>query len=228
MIELSNVTKVYSNGEHGLRNISLKIPANQLVFIAGHTGAGKTTLMNLLALRDRPTSGQVLIGEAEISGLTGRNIARYRRSIGAIFHDLPLLDDRTVGDNVALPLIIENSPQSTISSRINAALNMVGLRSKIDHYPHHLSDVEQQRANIARAIVSGSRLIIADEPTLNMDRMHSTNIMNIFKRLAGRETTVVVATHDRALLTDKRFRVIELRQGQRTDGSRPAVATDDQ
>lgn len=223
MIEFSKVTKKYSNGEFGLRDVSLKIPVNQLVFVVGHTGAGKTTLVNLLALRDRPTTGQVLIGDTDISGLSGRDIARYRRSIGAIFHDLPLLDDRTVGDNVALPLIIENTPHSAVMSRITAALNMVGLRSKIDSYPHHLSDVEQQRVNIARAIVAGSRLIIADEPTLNMDPTLSASIMNIFKRLATRETTVIVTTHDRTHLTDKRFPVVELRHGQRVDGTGRAV-----
>ena len=214
MIRFINVTKQYPNGQYGLQDVTLEIPANRLSFITGPTGAGKSTAARLIALRDQPTGGQIFVGETDLGDLAGRNIARYRKSIGILFPDLPLLNDRNVGDNVALPLMIESAPAKRIQPRVKNALDLVGLQSKLNFYPEHLSDAEQQRVRIARAVITRPVLIIADEPTANMDSMLGAKIMAIFKRLAGRNTTVIITTHNRTHFADKRHPVFELRQGQ--------------
>ncbi len=220
MIEFNNVTKQYANGQVGLRNISLKIPLNQLVFITGHTGAGKTTAVKLMTLRHVPTAGQVIVSDTNLSELSRRNRSRYRRKIGAVFQDLPLLSDRSVSDNVAMPLLVDHSAPAKILPLVTTALETVGLRSKMDFKPTQLADGEIRRVNIARAIVHQPQLLIADEPTANMDPTQSTKVLNLFKRLAARKTTVVVATHDRDFFFDRRYPVIELREGQLADAMR--------
>ncbi len=214
MIQLDNVTKQYANGQYGLRNLSLSIPGNHLVFIAGPTGAGKTTLANLLALRLRPTDGNIQVNGNELAALRGRKINRYRRSVGLILRDMPLLNNQSVGDNVALPLIINNAPPSKILPRVSYVLDTVGLRNRFRFSPDELSDAERQRVKIARAIVTRPQLIIADEPTFNMDSQMSDKIIQIFKRLVSENTTVIVTTHDQSLLADSRHPVIAIRKGQ--------------
>ncbi len=214
MIRFTNVSKQYPNGQFGLQDVSLEIPGNCLSFITGPTGAGKTTAAQLIALRDKPTEGQIFVGDTDLTDLFGRNIARYRNSIGVIFQDLVLLNDRIVAENVALPLMIESAPIKKIQPRVMNALDLVGLRSKLNFYPQHLSDAEQQRVRIARAIVTRPALIVADEPTANMDSMLSDKIMALFKRLAGHNTTVVITTHNRNHLADKRHPVFDLTRWQ--------------
>ncbi len=223
MIRLLNVSKQYSNGQFGLRNVSLEIPANTLVFITGPTGAGKTTFATLLALWQKPTEGQIIVGDTDLAELSRRQISRYRRSIGIYSPDLPLLNDRNVGDNVAVPLLFDSLARSKINSRVANTLDMVGLRSKHEFSLAQLTDAEQQRVKIARAIVLRPPFIIADEPTANMDNMLGTNVMTIFKRFAGRNTTVVVTTHNRSHFSDRRHPVIEFRQGQLLNASQGAV-----
>ena len=214
MIRFSNVTKQYSNGQFGIQNLSMEIPPNRLVFIAGPTGAGKSTTARLIALRDRPSEGQVFVGDTDLADVSGKYIAQYRSSIGILFPDLPLLNDRSVGDNVALPLTVQSTPAAKIFPRVKNTLDMVGLRSKLNFRPKDLTDAERQRVRIARTIITRPALIIADEPTADMDAILGAKVMTIFQRLASRNTTVVIATHKRAHLADRRHLVIELRNGQ--------------
>ncbi len=214
MIQLEKVTKQYPNGQFGLQNVSLSIPENHLIFFCGPTGAGKTTLAKLLALRLRPTQGKIMVDDTNLADLNSRQIAQYRRSIGMVFNDLPLLENQSIGDNVALPLQVNGTPASKQLPRVSNALDTVGLRNKLEMFPADLSDIELQRVRIARATVTRPALIIADEPTVSMDSQLGGKIMQVFKRIADRNTTVIVTTHDRAHLTDGRHPVFELRRGQ--------------
>ncbi len=213
MIRFSNVTKQYPSGQTALRSVSFAIESNQLVFLTGHSGAGKSTLIKLITLKEKPTHGHVFVNDRNLSALTGNQIAYYRRSIGVVQQDHKLLFDRTVMDNIALPLIVRNMEMSKIRRRISVVLEMVGLRGKEKAYPINLSGGEQQRVGIARAIVGRPQLIMADEPTGNLDEELGDEIMDIFKLLVQYETTIIVATHDRHHFSGQRFNVFELRNG---------------
>ena len=213
MIRFSNVTKQYSSGHTALRSVSFAIEPNQLVFLTGHSGAGKSTLIKLITLQEKPTHGHVFVDDRNLSALAGIQIAYYRRSIGVVQQDHKLLFDRTVRDNVALPLIVQNMEMSKIRRRISVVLEMVGLHGKEKAYPIHLSDGEQQRVGIARAIVGRPQLIIADEPTGNLDEELGDEIMDIFKLLVQHETTIIVATHEKRHFSGQQFNVFELRNG---------------
>ena len=213
MIRFSNVSKQYPKGQIALRGISFAIESNQLVFLTGHSGAGKSTLIKLITLQELPTHGHVFVNDRNLSSLSGNQIAYYRRSLGVVHQDHKLLYDHTVSENVALPLAVQHIEPRKIERRISVALEMVGLLGKEKSYPIHLSGGEQQRVGIARAIVARPQLIIADEPTGNLDEELGHEIMDIFKRLVQYGTTVMVATHDRNHFVGQNYFVLELRNG---------------
>ena len=213
MIRFSNVSKQYPSGQTALRGVSFAIEPNQLVFLTGQSGAGKSTLIKLITLQEKPTHGHVFVNDRNLSALTGNQIAFYRRTLGVVHQDHKLLFDRTVGQNVGLPLAVTNSDSKKAQRRISASLEMVGLLGKERSYPIQLSGGEQQRVGIARAIVGRPQLIIADEPTGNLDKELGDEIMSIFKRLVQYETTIIVATHDRHHYIGQNYLVFKLQKG---------------
>lgn len=213
MIRFSNVSKQYPSGQTALRSISFAIESNQLVFLSGHSGAGKSTLIKLITLQEKPTHGHVFVNDRNLSSLTGNQVAFYRRTLGVVHQDHKLLFDRTVSQNVGLPLAVTFTDTKKAQRRISAALEMVGLLGKERAYPIQLSGGEQQRVGIARAIVGRPQLIIADEPTGNLDKELGDEIMGIFKRLVQYETTIIIATHDRHHYAGQNYLVFELSKG---------------
>lgn len=215
MITLDQVDKRYPNGHEALSQISLEIDQGEMVFLTGHSGAGKSTLLKLIALIDRPSSGQILVGGKLLNAISPRQTAYYRRRIGIIFQNPKLLDNYTVFENVAIPLIIAGFNRFDIQRRVRAALDRVGLLSKENLKPIYLSQGEQQRVGIARAVVHKPELLLADEPTGNLDPTLAFEIMSLFERFHQVGVTVLIATHDIGLL--KRFakhRVLHLEQGK--------------
>jgi len=200
LIRFEHVTKRYDGGRDALRNVSLEIPKGELVFLTGPSGAGKSTFLKMLACIERPTRGQVFVNGANIGSLPEKHIHRYRRQIGLVFQDNKLLQDKSTFDNVALPLVIAGMPERDIGRRVRAALDQVGLLKKEKSPPRNLSLGEQQRVGIARAVVSRPGLLIADEPTGNLDPELSLDIMNLFRRFNDIGVTMVIATHDVNLL----------------------------
>jgi len=219
VIRFDNVTKRYAGGRDGLSEVSLDVAAGELVFLTGHSGAGKTTLLKLIALIERPTRGQVLVKGRNIGRLPARAIPRHRRSIGMVFQDHKLLPERTVFENVSLPLIIDGMARREIARRVRAALDQVGLLGRESARPDALSTGEQQRVGIARAVVSRPGLLIADEPTGNLDPALSLEIMTLFKRLNAVGVTMLIATHDLALLDLVGGRRVVLAEGRISGGS---------
>ena len=213
MIRFSNVSKQYPSGQTALRSISFAFQPNQLVFLSGHSGAGKSTLIKLITLQEKPTHGHVFVNDRNLSSLSGNQVAYYRRTLGVVHQDHKLLFDRTVSQNVGLPLAVTNTDTKKARRRISAALEMVGLLGKEKSYPIQLSGGEQQRVGIARAIIGRPQLIIADEPTGNLDKELGDEIMGIFKRLVQYDTTIIVATHDRHHYVGQDYLVFELRNG---------------
>ncbi len=213
MIRFTNVSKRYEGGRDALRNINLHIGAGEMVFLTGHSGAGKSTLLRLAALVERATRGQVLVGGQDLSALAKRRIPYFRRHIGVVFQDARLLFDRTVFDNVALPLVIAGYPHNDTGRRVRAALDQVGLLGKERAYPVALSGGEQQRVGIARAVVNKPAILLADEPTGNLDPMLSREIMALFERFNQFGVTMLIATHDVELLGHFRHRIVSLRNG---------------
>lgn len=196
MIVFDRVHKRYPNGREALSDISFHVPRGEMLFLTGHSGAGKSTVLKLIALIDRPNRGQVIINQQNTAGVTRQRIPRFRRQIGVVFQDHKLLHDRPVFDNVALPLVIAGMRRREMDKRVRAALDQVGLLGKENLGPLELSTGEQQRVGIARAVVSKPPVLIADEPTGNLDPALALEIMYLFKRLNDVGVTVVVATHD--------------------------------
>ena len=217
MIRFENVTKRYSEGRAALHNVSLELPSGELAFLTGHSGAGKSTLLKLIALIERPTRGQVFVDGRNIGRLAPRQVPQHRRKIGIVFQDNKLLEDRPAFDNVALPLVIAGFNRREIARRTRAALDQVGLLDKVGTAPRRLSAGEQQRVGIARAIASKPKLLIADEPTGNLDPELSLGIMNLFRRLNEVGVTMLIATHDLTLLEQLDGRKIELADGEVID-----------
>lgn len=214
MIEFRNATKRYPGNQDALKNLNLVIDDGELVFLTGHSGAGKSTLLKLIALIERPTRGQVFVNGKSTDKITRRKIPKFRRQIGIVFQDHKLLNDRTVFDNVGLPLIIAGANHRDIGRRVRAALDQVGLLHKERQLPEALSSGEQQRVGIARAVVSTPPLLIADEPTGNLDPALSEEIMQLFARFNEIGVTVLIASHDLGLIERLPGRVITLGQGQ--------------
>lgn len=214
MIEFHQVFKRYEGGHEALKGVSFELPAGEMAFLTGHSGAGKSTLLKLIALMERPTRGQVILDGQNISKVKDRHIHYHRRKIGMIFQDHRLLFDRTVFDNVALPLIIAGVSDRDIPKRVRAALDKVGLLSKEKQLPIQLSGGEQQRVGIARAVVNKPPLLLADEPTGNLDPELSADIMNLFAEFNQVGVSVLIASHDLALIARMRHPVITLKEGR--------------
>lgn len=216
MIQFRQVSKRFPDGYMALNNIDLNIDAGEMVFITGHSGAGKSTLLKLIAAIERPTSGNITINGQNIAQIKPAALPFLRRKIGFVFQDHKLLFDRTVFENVMLPLQISGFDQNTAASRIRAALDKVGLLSKENVLPITLSGGEQQRLCIARAVVHRPAVLIADEPTGNLDSAYAQDIMAMFFSFHQVGVTVLIATHDTDLLENNRHRAIVLRQGKLT------------
>jgi cell division transport system ATP-binding protein len=213
VIRVEDVTKRYPGGQDALKSLSLTVDRGEMVFVTGHSGAGKSTLLHLIALIDRPTSGQVIVDGQNTSRVSRRRIPAYRRQIGMVFQDHKLLYDRPVFDNVALPLIIAGIGHRDAARRVRAALDQVGLLDKEKKSPETLSAGEQQRVGIARAIVSRPKLLIADEPTGNLDPDLSLEVMRIFRRFNEVGVTLLIASHDLTLIDQLGCRRIPLENG---------------
>lgn len=216
MIEFQNVSKHYRDGREALNNISLSIQPGELVLLAGPSGAGKSTLLKLISLMERPTTGTVIVNGHNLGKMRRSRIPGYRRELGMIFQDFKLLPGRNVFDNVALPLVVAGYTQSEIAPRVHAALEKVGLSGKDKMLPLALSGGEQQRIDIARAIVHRPALLLADEPTGNLDPALALDIMRLLADLNRAGTTLVIATHSIDLIKRLGGRVLILRDGALT------------
>ncbi|HHU31251.1 MAG: cell division ATP-binding protein FtsE [Zhaonellaceae bacterium] len=214
MIQLLNVSKIYPNKVQALNDLTVKIDRGEFVFLVGPSGAGKSTFIKLLIREELPTKGQILVGGKSILRLRKSEVAKLRRNIGIVFQDFRLLTDRTVFENVAFAMEVLEHSKKEIRARVPSVLEMVGLDGKGEYFPHQLSGGEQQRVAIARAIVNGPRLLIADEPTGNLDPETSWEIMELLNDINRRGTTVLMATHARSIVNKMRKRVIALEQGR--------------
>jgi cell division transport system ATP-binding protein len=219
MITFERVSKRYDEGHDALRGISVNIARDELVFLTGHSGAGKSTLLRLIMLMDRPSRGQVMVDGQNLAAVRSRGIPQHRRNIGVVFQNHQLLLDRSVFDNVALPLIIAGYDYREVGRRVRAALDKVGLLNREQAMPVTLSGGEQQRVGIARAVVGKPRILLADEPTGNLDPALSAEIMNLFEQFNQVGVTVLIASHDLVLISRLRHRIITLRQGRLVIGS---------
>ena len=214
MIKFDRVSKRYPNGKDDLRRINFELPAGQLTFLTGHSGAGKSTLLKLIMMIERPTQGQVFVEGQNLNGFSTRQVPFLRRKIGMVHQNHQLLFDRSVFDNVALPLVIAGFARADIGKRVRAALDKVGLLNKEKLNPIMLSGGEQQRVGIARAVVNKPPLLLADEPTGNLDPALSAEIMDLFHDFARVGVAVLIATHDLSLIARHRHRLLTLREGR--------------
>jgi cell division transport system ATP-binding protein len=219
VISFERATKRYPNGCDALTGVSFRVEPGEMVFLTGRSGAGKSTVLKLIALLERPTRGSVVVNGKNTSALKPRHIPAFRRKIGVVFQDHRLLSDRPVFDNVALPLVVSSTPLKEIDKRVRAALDQVGLRGKERAVPLELSVGEQQRVGIARAVVSKPPLLIADEPTGNLDPDLALDVMRLFKRFSEVGTTVVIATHDVHIVHELGCREVVLDHGHLRDAS---------
>jgi cell division transport system ATP-binding protein len=213
MIQFHNVTKRYPGGYEALNNVSLNLPDGEMAFLTGHSGAGKSTMLKIISLIEKPTRGQAILNQINLNTLPAKRIPYIRRNIGMIFQDHQLLFDRPVYDNVALPLIIQGHRPQEIARRTRAALDKVGLLHKEKSMPITLSGGEQQRVGIARAVVHKPMLLLADEPTGNLDPVLSREIMQIFIDFHQVGVTVLVASHDLRLIEELQKPVVTLNRG---------------
>lgn len=218
MIRFDQVFKRYPNGREALAGVSFNIESGALTFLTGHSGAGKSSILKLIALIERPTRGRVYVNSQNTSGVKARGIPQFRRQIGVVFQDHKLLHDRPVADNVALPLVIAGVPRREIDKRVRAALDQVGLLGREKSLPLELSTGEQQRVGIARAVVAKPMLLIADEPTGNLDPELALEVMKLFKRFSEVGVTVIVASHDVHLIDQVGARRIVLSAGRVVGG----------
>jgi len=218
MIRFDEVFKRYPNGRNALASVSFHLQRGEMAFLTGPSGAGKSTLLKLVALIERPTRGSVLVGNQNTSRVRRRRIPQFRRRLGIVFQDHKLLNDRTVFDNVALPLVIASLSRRDMGRRVRAALDQVGLLGYEKRSPVALSSGEQQRVGIARAIASRPELVIADEPTGNLDPKLSREILELFERFNEVGVTVLIATHDLVLIEEHKYRRLRLDDGKIVSG----------
>lgn len=224
MILFDSVYKRYPQGHEALQNVSFSIKKGELVFLTGHSGAGKSTLLKLIASIERPTSGQIRVDGENVARLPASRIPVLRRRVGMIFQDHQLLPERTVFDNVALPLVIQGLSDAEIGRRVRAALDKVSLLSKEKQLPLYLSGGEQQRVGIARAIVNKPPVILADEPTGNLDPVLAAEIMALFQELNQVGVALLIATHNIELISSLRHRTLSLVAGRLVEDSTEYMA----
>ena len=224
MIETHNVTKAYGRDEFAIRDLSIKVEKGEFAFLTGPSGAGKSTLLRLLLLQERPTDGQVVVGGRDLSSLTPSEVQAYRRTVGFVFQDFKLIANHTVFENIAFVLRVLGQPVEQQRRRTYQVLKWVGLQHRHNAYPLELSGGEQQRVAIARALVNEPHIMLADEPTGNLDPDLSLEIMNLFRDINASGTTVLVATHDRELIKWVGRRVIQLDHGHLAGSAPPPAA----
>ena len=214
MIEFRNVSKVYNNGTEALHNINLKVEKGEFVFIVGSSGAGKSTFLKLITCEERPNEGQVLIGGQDISHIRKGKIPYVRRKMGLVFQDFRLIDHMTVYDNVAFAMRVVGASPKAIKKRVPYILGLVGLQHKAKHYPTEMSGGERQRVGLARALVNNPSMIIADEPTGNIDPALSYEIVDLLSAINERGTTVLMVTHEHSLVKHFHKRIIQIHSGE--------------
>jgi cell division transport system ATP-binding protein len=222
VIETQSVAKTYGRGMYALRDLNLKIDKGEFAFLTGSSGAGKSTLLRLLLLQERPSEGQVIVGGRNLSDLSRDEVQAYRRTVGFVFQDFKLITTKTVFENVSFALRVLGQPVEQQRRRTYQVLKWVGLQHRLNALPEELSGGEQQRVAIARALVNEPHLVLADEPTGNLDPDLSLEIMNLFRDINARGTTVLVATHDRELIKWVGRRVIQLENGRLAGTPEPA------
>ena len=216
MIETKGLGKIYGRGLYALRDLNLTIDKGDFVFLTGPSGAGKSTLLRLLLLQEKPTEGEVIVGGRNLARLSATEVQDYRRTVGFVFQDFKLIATKTIFENVSFALRVIGMPVEQQRRRTYQVLKWVGLQHRLNSLPEELSGGEQQRVAIARALVNEPHLVLADEPTGNLDPDLSLEIMNLFRDINARGTTVVVATHDRELIKWVGRRVVQLEHGQQT------------
>jgi len=214
MIYLNHISKRYPSGQEALSQVSLKLSEGEMAFLTGHSGAGKSTLLKLIALLEQPSAGDILVNGCNLSCVKKNRVPHFRRQFGLIFQTPYLLSQQTIFENVAIPLIIVGFRRAEINSRVRAALDKVGLLHKEKLFPEMLSSGEQQRVGIARAIVSRPGIILADEPTGNLDPELSKEIMDLFAQFNQLGTTILIASHDVNLIREMPYRILTLSEGR--------------
>jgi cell division transport system ATP-binding protein len=226
LLRFDNVGKQYPGGQAALSDLSFSMDRGEMLFVTGHSGAGKSTLLKLIHLTERPSRGAVLFGERHLRKVSGRGVAMHRREVGVVYQDHRLLTDRSVFENVALPLILRGMRRDEIRKRVRSMLDRLGIGTRGDALPGQLSAGEQQRVGIARALVGEPALLVADEPTGNLDPTLSAEIMTLFAGLPERGTSVLVASHDLGLVKRMKKRVLVLDHGKLLDDIRPEELAD--
>jgi cell division transport system ATP-binding protein len=220
MISLRNVSLVYPNGVHALDNVNLEIAKGDFIFLVGHSGTGKSSLMRLLYREARPSTGEIIVDGIRVDRLRRSRVPALRRHLGVVFQDFKLLSDKTVWENVAFAMQVTGAHTRDVMRQVPRVLDLVGLSHKSRMYPGELSGGEQQRSAIARALVNNPKILLCDEPTGNLDPVNTTDIMELLLRINLKGTTVVVATHNQAVVDRMRRRVVRLEDGR--------IATDEE
>ncbi|MGE5144277.1 MAG: cell division ATP-binding protein FtsE [Acidobacteriota bacterium] len=213
MIKLTNVFKTYAKGGLALKDVTFHIAKGEFAFLTGHSGAGKSTVLKLIYADERPTEGEVRVSGYVVTDLSPREVPHLRRRLGIVFQDFRLLEDRTAEENVAFALEVTGARRSTIPARVMRVLTQVGLAAKAGAYPRELSGGEQQRVAIARALVNEPQVLLADEPTGNLDERATRGVFQLLRDINASGTAVVMATHDLELVRTAPYRVIELQEG---------------
>ncbi len=227
MIALEGVTKSYEKGVPALNNITLHIEEGEFVFVVGASGSGKSTFIKLLLKELDPTSGQIIVANQNLGKLSRRGVPKFRRNLGVVFQDFRLLKDRNVYENVAFAQRVIEKPNHVIKKRVPEVLTLVGLANKYKSFPKELSGGEQQRVALARALVNRPSILLADEPTGNLDPKNSIEIMKLLEEINARGTTVVVVTHNREIVNAMRKRVVRLRKGVIISDEKEGVYVED-